>query len=260
MKFLVWDQREKAKELFLQISILLLLFLFESLGLTQPITAVGEQVINPMLILTTKVVYFTNLPLNLARKSYKSAKKIQDLERRYSETLAMLGEIEALREENKELRAILASTDRDLSEVIVTSPIVSYASPAVAAGKQEGVEAGMMVLSHGTLLAVVEKSFEHHASITLLYQKKLKPILAKTESGIQGLIKGDGKNVLLTELPVDAEINLGDRVLTLGQAGIKKDIFIGKVRAIKSDPSASVKTAVLEQYINFYTILIVEIK
>lgn len=259
MKIYLVDRKVNWQLLLIQLFACLLIFLFEYLGFLQLIDLLSERLLIPLQKASVQLVHYSILPFQLVRKSYKSARRIQDLESRYSEALAQLGELEKLKLENQELKSIINNTDQGLEKKIISTPILSLANPAIAVGSAEGVREGSIVTSKGTLLGIVSKVNEHHSLVTLLHQKNSQAILVKTESGVQGLVKGNGRQILLTEVPPDESLQPGERVLTLGQAGIEKDIFVGKISLVRFEPAESVKTAVVEQYQNFYEIVFVEV-
>ena len=85
--------------------------------------------------------------------------------------------------------------------------------------------------------------------------------MAETENGIKGVIKGNGQEILFSELKPDDSISPGQLVFTASQVTIEKGLLIGKVaRLMEENPALAVKTAVIEQLVNFYDTSLVEIK
>lgn len=190
----------------------------------------------------------------------KSAQRIQDLELRLAEASASFSELEALRRENDELRSLLGSTDRSLSQrVVLAAPVVAFARPAIAAGSAAGVESGAVVLSRNTLLGLVGEVSSHEAKVILLTDRSAPPIVAKTESGVEGLIVGDGRKLLFTQVAKEAVIRVGERVATVGQPQVEQGLPVGRIVSVVKDPAASVQTAVVEQYASFYEVPLVEV-
>jgi len=254
------DQRERTRSFFIAALLLFLVAAFDLIGFSDPMRSVGERLSLPFLELSIKTINFISTPYLRLRHSFKAAKKVQDLELKYAEASAKLSELEALKKENQALKEMLNNSDRDLSKVVITAPILSLANPAVGVGKNDGILEGQMVLSNDVLLGTIDRTYENYSLLTLLYQQNAKSILAVSETDVQGLVKGDGKQILFTEIPMDAVVEIGEKVVTVGQEGIKKSIFIGRVVAIKSEPSSLVKTAVLDQLISFHEAVLVEVK
>jgi len=137
--------------------------------------------------------------------------------------------------------------------------VVSLAYPAVAAGSQSGVRQGEMVTFQNTLLGVITQVSEHQSRVALLTRKDSVPILAKTSSGMQGIVTGNGKQVILTEVPHGIELNKDERVVTVGQEGIRRDVLIGVIGAVITRPSAPTQTAIVQQQVSFFDAPAVEI-
>ncbi|OGJ37209.1 MAG: hypothetical protein A2383_03285 [Candidatus Pacebacteria bacterium RIFOXYB1_FULL_39_46] len=190
----------------------------------------------------------------------KAIQRIQDLELRLAETSASLAELESLRRENEELKFLLNNTDRIGERVVLTSPIVAFARPAIAAGSAEGVQVGSAVLSRDILLGQVSAVSAHEARIALLSSKDARSVLAKTSLGTMGLIRGDGKKIIFDEVAKTEPLMVGERIITAGQPQIEQNLSIGRITKIIDSPSASVKQAIVEQYVSFFEVPLVEIR
>lgn len=248
------------KEMVVVCFIVVLIAFFEYLGVLDNLRLSGQRLSQPVLMYQSKVIAKSFNPFLNYRTNLKAIKRIQDLELKYAEASSVLGEIESLRAENLELKKILENSDRKLEKTLISSPIISLAKPAVSVGKDDGVVEGSMVIAGQTLVGVISQVYESQSEVDLLFSLGSTPILAKTERGVQGLVIGDGKRVILSEIPLDAEINLNERVVTMGQKGILKDVFIGRIQSIESQFNSSSKKAILEQFVSFYEVSVVEIK
>jgi cell shape-determining protein MreC len=87
-----------------------------------------------------------------------------------------------------------------------------------------------------------------------------KPVLAKTVGGTMGLVRGDGRKILLTEVTQTLPLAIGELVVTVGQLQIEQNLVIGRVTSIQNDPANSVKQAVIEQLTSFFEVSLVEIR
>ena len=72
------------------------------------------------------------------------------------------------------------------------------------------------------------------AYISLLWQEETPLILVETQAGVQGILRGNGKHVLLTEVPTDQELIIGERVATTGQEGVEQGLYVGEIHSIQS--------------------------
>ncbi len=257
-----WDNHDRLVFPRSYLSVLLVIFIagvLQFVNLDQPLRQGGEKLLLPLQTQTARLARWLLEPYQLFQNAYQASNKIEDLELRYSEALAQLGEMNALKEENEALRALVENTDRKLTQNLISTPIIAYGQPSIGSGSQEGVMEGDLVLSAQTLVGRIGKISDHQALVILLSSEETQPILVKTEQNIEGIIIGDGKHIVLTEIPSDVELQLQERVVTAGQEGIQKDIFVGKISYIKKDPASSTQQAYIEQLVSFYDSRIVEV-
>jgi cell shape-determining protein MreC len=224
----------------------------------------AERLTNPILVAFTGVAETVASPLMTRQASSQSGAYVRDLERRHALVLAQLSELDQLKEENQALKSLLGSSGVGGSGALlerrsIAVPLSSLVAPMVAAGFEDGVAVGSVVTAEMTLVGIVREVSARQARVDLLTSPLERPILARTESGAQGLVVGDGRRILLTEVSRQAELNPGERVVTVGQEGIGRNILIGTIRSVENRPSAPTQTAFIDQYISFYEAVIVEI-
>ncbi len=260
MNFYLTKQLRQFRYWLIWLIFLLFFFVLDKYQFIQFPRYVGERIIGPINKQNTQIVNFFYNSVDRLKSAYKSGRRIEQLEFEVSKLSAQLSELETIKKQNEEFQLMLQDdANFDLSEKTITVPLLSYANPAVASGENQGIKAGSMVVAHGTLLGIIDQVFSEHSTIKLISQDKNQKILAQTDTEVQGLITGDGKKVIMTEIPIDSEINKGQKVFTIGQAGIKKDVFIGEIIEINYEAESSVKQAVLEQYVDFNNVALVEV-
>lgn len=187
--------------------------------------------------------------------------RLEDLQYRYAESSAELSRLKYLEEENQELRKMLENTDRKLGKTLIATPLISFSQAVVPVGTANGVREGSAVFFEGNLLGFLTDLDENFSRVELLNQITDTGILVETETGVKGLLKGDGRNILLTEVSSEDQLELNQMVLTSGQEGVEKGLYIGRIRNLRdANLAASTQTAELEQLINFYELNLVEIK
>ena len=238
--------------------ILAVVILGEWLGLVQPAVSVLEQLLQPAVVKTSQLMINANQPLVLLNKSFGAARRVQELEREYSQSLAKISELEYLEQENQELRRLLQTQEKTV-EVVIAAPVISHGQPSISAGQAEGVKIGQPVLVAEILVGLIKSTTTHQSTVSLLFQHTTQPILVKTESGVEGLVVGNGKYILLTEIPKEAEISIGELVVTVDQEQIQPQLVIGQVQQLIDPPSAPIKQAIIHQNISFYEASIVEV-
>lgn len=263
--FLSQSSQQNFTRWFLVTIMLVILVLFELIGVNANFMLKSRELVMPIIELEVKIVTGLYSFADNVSTFQTTTRRVQDLEIKLAYAMAQLSQLEQVKQENEQLRQLLNSSNRTLEPVVITSPVLSLAKPAVKLPLKSNqaeiaVNPGSPVLVHGTLTGVVASLSHDVAYIDLLWQKDCPPILAETNTGVQGIIQGDGKRVLLTEVPIEAELEVGQRVVTTGQVGIDRGLYIGEIQSLRGGVEAAVKTAVIEQYVSFYEAEIVEIR
>jgi rod shape-determining protein MreC len=246
------------RELLVVMGVAVVIGMGEWLGAAGPFRQGLQLISRPLLVKFAWGYYQLGDPVQVVTKRAATVARVEQLESELTQTLARLTELEQVDRENQQLRQNLGAQNQQ-SRTIIGSPIVSYGLPTISIGSSEGVEVGDPVLAAGAMIGVVETVSEHQSVVSLLSQQLVQPIIVRTESGSEGLVTGDGKRVLLTEVAHDKELHPGERVMTTGQAHVPANLLVGTVGQLISDQSAPVQTAVVEQATNFYEVTIVEV-
>lgn len=238
---------------------ILMLAIFGAFGLEKIVFDFLAGVSFPGRVLSTQIYLQAEKPLILFKKSFNSARKVQMLEGRYAEVLAQLTDLKKLEEENRQLRSLLENSDRNDREVIIAAPIISQVGPAIGVGESSGVVKGDLVFVNQTLIGRVREVFANHSEIDLINQADFSPIVVQTEEGYKGLVKGDGRRAILTEI-LPTEVPPGEsRIETIGQVGVERGLFVGQVGKLLSQPAETVTTYQIIQQVDFYQASVVEI-
>jgi cell shape-determining protein MreC len=240
--------------------LILLFFLFEYVGWFSPIRALDNKFLIPIYKFHNQLIHKAKAPYDFVLFSFSKFRYMNQLESRYVKSLSELSELDKLREENIELKKLIENRDVKIEKTIISSPVVSLAYPAVGVGSIAGVEVDDMVLISGMLVGTIDEVGNYQSKVSLLSKPRKNKVLVKTESGVEGIIGGDGKNILLTQVPRDLDLVNGERVVAVGQKGIERNTFVGLLRTIDNNPSAPTQTAIITQDVTFYDSILVEVK
>lgn len=174
-------------------------------------------------------------------------------------------ELEQLREENQQLRQELDfARESELkslqADVINYNPDPTRNFLRINRGSNGGVEPGMSVVADGVLLGVVEEVSASTADIKLASDINFRA-LARTESGVEGVIKGQvGGGVMLDQLPREQGIDTGELVYTSGQDGTHPPrILIGTIRSLAQTPGEVFDTAHINPEISYQSLQVVSV-
>ncbi|MBP7842815.1 hypothetical protein KA017_02315 [Candidatus Woesebacteria bacterium] len=249
------------KEPLVFIAIVFLSMLFEFVGWFDGLRNFGQKYAVPVSAFNTRIVEQLFQPYEYFVFTFSKSRYLQQLESKHAQALAQLTQLDQLRSENEELKKLLGAGDQKLDQkTIIGAPIVSLAFPAVGVGSVDGVVENDMVLINDVLVGTIDAVTEYQSKVSLLSSKRKNRILARTESGVEGVIDGDGRNVLLTHIPRSIVVKEGERVMTVGQEGIEKNILIGTVQKNEHIPSDATQTFVIQQLVSFYSAVLVEVK
>ena len=213
----------------------------------------------PFLRVTSRVVSVALLPVKGVFSGANSQDKIRQLSAEASILQARIAELEYVEKENEALKNILENSDRTLDEMYIASPILSLSYPAIGVGEREGVLPQQAVVLSATLIGTISEVYPTQSKVSLLSSQTASPLLVRTETGIEGIIIGDGKNVIMRHIPREIQVKEGERVFTIGQEGIRKNMFVGRVSQVVAEPSSPTQEATISQYVSFYDAVLVEV-
>lgn len=258
--FISRESKLKAMEFSLILLSILAIAILQFSGFSSVLLNSGQNLLSPFLKTNVRLASKMNNLKDVFHQQQQLIRRVQDLEIRLSQSQAQLGDLDQLSQENEELRKLLNSSNRSLSKVILTRQILSYAQPTVSISVDEEIAIGSAVLIENTLVGQVKDVRPGAALIELLWQNDSSPVLATTEAGIQGVVVGDGKRAILTEVPITDKLEIGQRITTTGQRGIERGLYIGEIRSLQTGASSAVQTAIIEQHVSFYEAQLVEIR
>lgn len=255
------SKKSQVTELLTFIVIIFMASLFDFVGWLEPIQTLATRTTIPLLSFQTRVVAMVYQPYEHLVFSFNKSKYLDELETKYAHSLTFLTELDALKKENAELKKILSVSDRKLADTtIVGAPILSLSSPAVGVGSSNGVSQNDMVLVNDVLVGLISEVADYQAKVSLLSAKNNKKVIARTGSGVEGIVEGDGKNVLLTHIPRNVVVTEGERIVTSGQDGVEKNVLIGVVQSVKDSPADATQTFIVSQLVSFYDAVLVEVR
>jgi len=188
------------------------------------------------------------------------AGRLSNLEYDYAQSLSRVSELERELYEMEAIRSAINESANNKAEPFLTTTLISYSQPALAAGSDQGVRKSMLVLVAGTAVGVVDQVDKTQSTVSLFSENGRHPIIIVTESGVQGVIEGDGRRVYLSLVPQGAVLSNGESVVTLGQENIGSGIFIGKITSVEDNSAAATKRAQLDQLVSFFSAPVVELR
>jgi cell shape-determining protein MreC len=233
--------------------------ILEQVHVISPLRQVISESLAPLLRFEAQVVSELSWPARVWQQKMSNYQMLVQLEKQYAQAAAEATQAAALKQENEELRKLLGEKDRPAQTVQIVAPVISYGRPTVIFEKGVPVKEGTVVLYGKTLLGRVGVVSSNQATVELLTAPVLQPLLVKTESGVTGLVNGNGKQVLLSEIPANAELKVGEKIETAGQVDVPAHLFIGTIQSVERLPDLPIQRAVLSQPVDFYQTHLVEL-
>jgi len=238
----------------------LTLWLLGFLGLVRPLTDRITHTYQPIQRVVIGAVIQLKIQYLQLGEIWRAEQALVELRREYISLMEETVELRAIRSENLALRKMIENTDRKLVKTKVTAPIISFAQPALGIGRDDGLSQGMMIISQNHLLGFISEVGSNQALVTLLNHPKSQPVLAETAAGVRGLVRGDGRQIWLLEVPPDKIVTAGEIVVATGQAGVTPKLILGLVSQVEVDSVAATQKILLTQPISFYELPLVEVR
>jgi len=199
------------------------------------------------------------------KNTYKENKL---LKARLEEYVMLEAEVQTLKKENEELRAVLDKKEslRDFipieATVIGRNPDRWQETVIINKGEQQGIKKDMAVITPSGLIGKIQHASQFTSTVQLLSaldrQNRISAYVQGQEGSVFGLIEGyDDKRqaLLFKQIPFDAKIEKKQLVLTSGLGGIfPKGLPIGEVEEVVPDEYGLTKMAYVKPAANFYDV------
>ncbi len=187
----------------------------------------------------------------------------ETLKQQVSQLNSMLEQMDEISMENVRLRELLQYKEEvqgqyklQLAGIIAENNTNLQHTITLDRGSNDGIMAGMTVLNHSGLIGRVTAVMPNASEVMLLPDRE-SAVGARVWSTreVIGVVEGNGSgtsNLKLIHLPHDADIYVGDSLVTSGLDGIfLGGIQIGEVTAIEYSANGLTKTATVKPYVNF---------
>ncbi|MEW9675898.1 rod shape-determining protein MreC [Lentibacillus sp. L22] len=220
-------------------------------------------------VIHTPVKFFTNIFTNIndVKDTYKEN---QLLKEKLSEYKSLVYEVQAMKEENKELRKTLDKTEsiRDFNPIQATvmsrTPERWVDQVTINKGKQDGVKKNMAVITADGMIGKIQSVSPFSSTVQLLtgfdqFNRISATISREGKKDIFGLIESYDKesNSLLFKIieESDKDLEKGEVVVSSGMGGVfPEGLLIGTVKKVVPDQYGLTHTALIKPAANMYKI------
>jgi rod shape-determining protein MreC len=137
------------------------------------------------------------------------------------------------------------------------SPFLRYV--IINRGSDDGLRRGMPVVTHQGLVGRIASVLPNAARVQLITDSssRINVLLQKSgaEAALYGSLTGD---ISLQSIPQDAEVNVGDVIITSGLGGdYPSDLIVGQVSGVRRRPSDLFQTASVQPVVDFAALKVV---
>lgn len=205
------------------------------------------------------------IPFDVVQHTWDDYIALVDVHRENRELTAVVARLE---DENLQMREALVASGRlaRIAEMrqhyeipMLPSELVGgdvspwFRSVLIDRGRGEGVRAGMPVISEQGLVGLVTAVSNAAAKATLLLDRQSAIDGTVQRSRSRGIVRGTGGDALDFEFVArDADVQVGDRVITSGLGGVyPKGLRIGEVIAVSEPGLGLMRTATVAPAVDF---------
>lgn len=176
-----------------------------------------------------------------------------ELKTQVAELESQLTDKSELEKENERLKELLDFKEENTTyetigaDVIGKTPGVWFDTFTISAGRADGVEVDMPVITADGLVGKVTSVAQSYSQVTCIIDASSGVSVVVERTRDNGVAKGDGANLELDEdilsieyLPIDSNLMPGDKVLTSGLDGIyPKGLYVGEIVEVSRDTVSS---------------------
>lgn len=150
-------------------------------------------------------------------------------------------ELKKLEKENEDLRSQLSIGNQVVQKLLLAHVLSTGRFFVIDKGSDDGIEVGQSVAFKNILVGRIIGVSKHVSRVLLPSEKESVLQAASRETGAKGLIKGEGDDMVFSEVILSEKLTEGDTIETVGNVdekglGILPHLLIGKVGQVrKSD-------------------------
>ncbi|MDO4641122.1 MAG: rod shape-determining protein MreC [Neisseria sp.] len=198
-----------------------LLMLDQKFEAVQQVRNVTASFTFPLQWLASKPIEFYDYVRLLTRSQTQLQAQNQSLQAENIRLQTDSHENRALEKEVNELKAVLNLKQVSFERAIAAEVVSNGRNPfsdllVIDKGSEEGIRTGDAVIDRNGLIGQVTQARRYSSDIRLISANELIVPVVVARSGIRSLIFGDGNQVSLRYFPTDADLKVGDMLLTSG--------------------------------------------
>lgn len=187
-------------------------------------------------------------PVEYIRFSQDGLQRIADLEQRLHDTVVDKARLVELEQEVSTLREMKQIEVGGWNVSDMVELIESQETVVINGGSRSGFEEGMVVVDEkGVLLGRLGRVHEYSAEVMVPEAVENRIAVVLLDSDIRAVLVGDGTRAELNELLQDAQVQVGDVVVTNGEDGVyPAGLVVAQVTQISGISSDVTKKAAVD--------------
>lgn len=200
----------------------------------------------------TPIIYLAEFPYmaanGIGRAMVSRAamlEQIDQLTQRNLKLTQLTQQIEALRNENNQMRTLLGSKPRTrdpalIAEIVGVTPVSTAHQVLIDKGSSNGVRIGHAVLDSEGLFGQVLQVSLLSARVLMITDSRHGLPTEVVRNGLRGIANGTGEidRLQINDLPLTADIRVGDKIVASGLGGVYPYGYpVGEVEAVRPGPS-----------------------
>jgi len=138
-----------------------------------------------------------------------------------------------------------------------TSPFLRYV--IINRGSDDGLRRGMPVVTHQGLVGRIVSVLPNAARVQLITDSSSRINVQMQKSGAEASLNGSlTGDISLQSIPQDADVNVGDVIITSGLGGdYPSDLIVGQISGVRRRPSELFQTASVQPVVDFAALKVV---
>lgn len=159
--------------------------------------------------------------------------------------------------ENSDLRGLLKLRDTTKFPLFPAKVVYKTVSPqqtvlVLNAGSGDSVQTGMVVITDGGLLGIVQDVSKDYCTVRSLKHVAVNLIVRERRSKYEGIMHWDGVHFTITNIPKTADTKVLDTIVTAPTSSlVNLPLPIGQVTKILNPEQGYMSTIELEPFVNF---------
>ena len=249
--------RPKRPYYLLFVLLLPLLVLLQNQKVTGPLHAFSLTVLKPVFLAGESIAGAANGIRSFGERVWKAFQNQSGYETRIAELENKVRTLEEASKENERMRKLLEFRKTVTGKTIAARVIGWDPSPwrktvILDKGSRHGIKKDMAVIVPEGLAGRVLETGPEISRVILLTDPDARVSSVADQSRGQGVVEGDGSpNLKMAYLELDANVAVGESVLTSGSGLFPKGLRIGKITALSKDASGLHLEASVQSFVRF---------